>query len=58
MTALTTVMTTMDGILTTEIDDDTVTLALKRDDGGEHVIQIPAFKFAWIVKAFTAAQSA
>lgn len=51
-------MTTMDGILTAEIDDDTVTLTLKRDDGGEHVIQIPAFKFAWITEAFTAAQSA
>lgn len=48
-------MTTLEGILTAEMTDDTVTLTLSRDDGGVHVIEIPAFKFAWIADSFNAA---
>lgn len=53
MQIMTEQMTTIDGILTAQIDADTVLLILHHDDGREHSIEIPAFKFAWIVETFT-----
>lgn len=45
-------MTTIDGVLTADIDSETVTITLRHDAGGETAIEIPAFKFAWIVETF------
>ncbi len=45
-------MTTLEGVLTAEMDDDTVRLTLGRDDGDTVIIEIPSFKFRWIVDAF------
>ena len=48
-------MTTPEGVLSAECDDDdTVTLTLDRDDGETITLAIPAFKFQWIVDAFNA----
>jgi glutamine cyclotransferase len=45
--------TTVDGILHADIWADMVTITLKPDDGGaDLVIEVPSFKFAWIVEAF------
>lgn len=48
-------MTTIDGILTAEMDHDEVTITLKPDAGGDDiVITIPSFKFRWIANTFAA----
>lgn len=45
-------MTTEDGILNVEFDDDVVLLSLARDDEDTQSIEIPTFNFAWIAELF------